>query len=140
VLDALQPLQIAHDLLHRRLGGAVEDSGAAFFVPLNGPEDVAFPGWAHAGKPSDAVLPGSRLQVVEAGYSELLVKHGDRLGAEAGDLEELGQARRGFGQQLLMGLYLSGLQVLLDLGGDGLSHAGDGLQPPLLADFDDVLL
>ena len=39
-----------------------------------------------------------------------------------------------------MGLDLSGPQELLNLGSDGLSHAGDGLQPLLPADPDYVLL
>ncbi|VVB64194.1 Uncharacterised protein [uncultured archaeon] len=78
---------MADDLLHDRLGNIQRNPGATLFVPLDGLDDVLFARWAHSGKSPDAVFSGNLLQVVHVVYVQLLVKQGDRLGAQSGDIE-----------------------------------------------------
>ena len=85
------------------------------------------------------MLASGLLQLLQVGHIQLVVQQKDGLGAEAGDLEQLGQAGRGPGQELLVGGDLACLQVLLHLVGYGPSHARYGLETLLPADEGDVL-
>jgi len=85
------------------------------------------------------VLASRPLQLLQIGDIQLVMEQEDRLGAEAGDLEQLGQAGRGLIQKLLVDSDPAGLEVLLHLVGNSPPHSRYGLEPALPANCDDVL-